>query len=193
MAASRCPKVRLWRWRRNPLRRPSDLVEAWVVLTAWVFALVAGLAAGVVTAQAIEETADRQRAQVREVSAVLVEDAENRGPARVAPDHRVWVTVRWTAPGGSTHVDEARVPYGSRAGSAVTLWADGAGQITTEPLTEGETRLHGIAGGVLAALGLGATVLGAAWVVRLRLDQRRLAQWDAEWERIDTRRGGKTG
>jgi hypothetical protein len=36
-------------------------------------------------------------------------------------------------------------------------------------------------------------VLGAAWLTRLSLDRRRMAQWDAEWERIDTRRGWKTG
>ncbi|MDN3029272.1 hypothetical protein [Streptomyces sp. S.PB5] len=193
MAASQCPKVRLWRWRRNPLRRPGDLAEAWVLLTAWLLALVGGLIAGVVTARAIEELADRQRAEVREVSAVLVEDAENRGPARVAPDHRVWVTVRWTVPGGPAHEDQARVPYGTRAGSTVPLWTDGAGRITSEPLSPAESRLHGLAGGALAASGLGATVLGAAWVLRLRMEQRRLAQWDEEWERIDTRRGGKTG
>lgn len=46
MAASRCRRVRLWRWRRNPLRLRSDLVEAWIMLVTWVFALVGGLLAG---------------------------------------------------------------------------------------------------------------------------------------------------
>ncbi|MEU6380761.1 hypothetical protein [Streptomyces sp. NPDC046909] len=186
-------RTRWWRWRRNPLRRGSDLVEAWVVLSAWVFALVGGVIAGVVAAHAIETTAERQRAGVSAVSAVLVEDAESDGPARVVADHRVWATVRWTTPDGRTHTEQARVPVGSRANSAVTVWTDDEGRITPEPLTEEESRLHGVAGGVLAAIGLGGTVLGAAWIVRLSLERRRLAEWDAEWERIDTRRGGKTG
>lgn len=193
MAASQCRRVRLWRWRSNPLRRRSDLVEAWIVLTAWVFALSGGLLAGWVTADAVQAAAERQRAQVHEVSAALVEDAASRVSARVAADHRVQATVRWTAPDGSTYADEARVPPGTRAGSVVTVWTDASGRITSEPLTEGEGRLHAVAGGVLAATGVCGTVLGAAWGVRLRLEQRRLEQWAAEWERIDTRRGGKTG
>ncbi|MCT9075929.1 hypothetical protein [Streptomyces fulvoviolaceus] len=185
--------MRLWRWRSNPLRRRSDLVEAWIVLAGWVFALVGGLLVGLATADAVEAAAERQRAQVHEVSAVRVEDDKDRVPARATTDYRMWATVRWTEPDGSTYTDEARVPSGTRAGSTVTVWADANGHITAEPLTDGETRLHAVAGGVLAAVGAGGAVLGAGWVVRLRLEQRRLAQWAAEWERIDTRRGWRTG
>jgi hypothetical protein len=35
--------VRWWRWRRNALKRRIDVVEAWVVLVGWVFALLGGL------------------------------------------------------------------------------------------------------------------------------------------------------
>lgn len=193
MAASRCRKVRMWRWRSNPLRRRSDLVAAWVVLTAWVFALVGGLLAGLAAAHAVEAAAERQRAQSREVSAVVVEDAKDAVPARATTDYRVWATVRWTAPDGSTYTDEARVPPKAPAGSTVTVWTDADGYITAEPLSDGEARLHAVSGGVLAAVGVCGTVLGAAWVVRLRLEQRCLERWAAEWERIDTRRGWKTG
>lgn len=163
------------------------------MLTAWVFGLSCGLFAGWATADVVEAAAERQRAQVHEVSAALVEDAVNGVSARVAADHRVQATVRWTGADGSTYADEARVPPGTRAGSVVTVWTDASGQITVEPLTDGESRLHAVAGGVLAATGACGTVLGAAWVVRLRMEQRRLEQWAVEWERIDTRRGGKTG
>jgi hypothetical protein len=60
-------------------------------------------------------------------------------------------------------------------------------------VSAGEIRLHAISGGVLAATGAGAVVLGVAWVVRLGLERHRMAQWAAEWERIDTRKGWKTG
>ncbi|MER5213853.1 hypothetical protein ABT063_25575 [Streptomyces sp. NPDC002838] len=193
MAASRCRKVRLWRWRRNPLRRRCDLLEAWIVLAAWVFALAGGLFAGFATAAEVESAAERQRAQSREVAAVLVKDAEKGVSSRAPADYRVWATVRWTAPDGRTYTDEARVLPKTPAGRTVTVWTDGKGNITAEPLTEGETRLHAVSGGVLAAMGVGGVVLCAAWVLRLRLDQRRLAQWAAEWERIDTHRGWKTG
>ncbi|WP_411147661.1 hypothetical protein [Streptomyces sp. A30] len=193
MAASRCARVRLWRWRRSPLRRRSDVIEAWVVLAGWLFALVGGLLVGQVTADAVERSAERQRAESREVAAVLVEDADDQAPARVGSDYRVRATVRWTAPDGSTRTDEARVPAKTRAGTTVAVWTDRNGKITDKPLDQGEIRLHAVSGGVLAALSAGGAVLGTVWVARLGLDRGRMAQWAAEWERIDTRRGWKTG
>ncbi|MFE9765288.1 hypothetical protein ACFYPC_12290 [Streptomyces sp. NPDC005808] len=193
MAGSRCARVRLWRWRRNPLKRPSDVIEAWVVLAGWVLILVGSLIAGLVAAAAVERSAERQRAESREVPAVLVEDAEDRLPSRVGTDHRVWATVRWTSTDGSTHTDEARVTPRSRAGTTVTVWTDGNGQITAAPLTEGETQLHATWGGVLAGAGTGGLVWGAVWMVRLGLERHRMALWAAEWERISTRWGRKTG
>lgn len=163
------------------------------MLAGWVFALVGGVLAGLAAADAVETEAERQRARSHEVSAVLVEDTKDRAPARATIDGRVWATVRWTAADGSTYTDEARMPRGAPPGSTVTVWTDASGHITAEPLTDGEARLHAVSGGVLASMGAGGAVLGAAWVVRLRLDQRRLAQWAAEWEQVDTRRGWKTG
>jgi hypothetical protein len=39
------------RWRRNSLRRHSDVVEVWVVLVIWLLAVAAGLLAGVLAVQ----------------------------------------------------------------------------------------------------------------------------------------------
>ncbi|KUL31072.1 Rv1733c family protein [Streptomyces regalis] len=193
MAASKCTKVRLWRWRRSPLRRRSDLVEAWVVLCGWVFALVGALFAGLAAADAVVHSAQEQQAESRKVTAVLVKDAEDVGPSRVTTDHLVWATVRWTAQDGSTRTDEARVPPKAQAGSKVEVWTDRHGVIVNEPLSEGELLMHSIAGGVLAGAATAGIVLGSTWVVRLGLERRRLEQWAAEWERMDTPWGWKTG
>lgn len=80
MATSRQATMRSWRWRRNPLRRHSDVIEAWVVLAGWILALVSGLWAGLGTANAVERAADQQRAERRTVSAVLAEGAEDKAP-----------------------------------------------------------------------------------------------------------------
>lgn len=193
MAASGCARVRLWRWRRNPLRRRSDVIEAWVVLCGWLFALVGALFAGRFAADAVVRSAEEQRAESRQVTAVLVKDAEDPGPSRVTTDHLVWATVRWTAPDGSTRTDDARVPPRTQAGSKVKVWTDRDGAIVNEPLSESEILLHSVAGGVLAAAGTGGLVLSATWVVRLGLERRRMEQWAAEWERMDTPWGWKTG
>ncbi|KKD07660.1 hypothetical protein [Streptomyces sp. WM6386] len=193
MAASRRAKVRLWRWRRNPLRRRSDVIEAWIVLAGWMCALIVGLLAGLVAADAVERAADWQRAETRAVSAVLAEDTEDKVLARTVSDHRVWATVRWTAPDGSPHTDEARVPPGARVGSAVTVWTDKSGNLTSEPLTDGEAQLQAAFGGVLATAGASGAVWGVAWGSRLYLNRCRMQQWAAEWEHVGTRWGRKTG
>jgi hypothetical protein len=184
--------VRWWRWRHNALKRRVDVVEAWVVLAGWLLALLGGLVVGLMAAGAVERSVETQRAESRQVRAVLVEDAPGPSPARAASDHRVWGKVRWTAPDGSAHKEEARVPPKARAGSTVPVWVDRTGGITTPPVSTGEAWLHMAMGGALAGAFTGG-VLGAAWLGRLALDRRRMAMWDAEWERVDARRGGKTG
>lgn len=32
----------LWRWRRNPLRRREDVLEAWILLIVWLVVALAG-------------------------------------------------------------------------------------------------------------------------------------------------------
>lgn len=70
---------------------------------------------------------------------------------------------------------------------------DGNGRIMADPLTEGDARLHAISGGVLVGMDVGGAVWGTVWAVRRGLERRRMAQWAAEWERIDTRWGWKAG
>ncbi|MFF5480150.1 hypothetical protein ACFY5C_22800 [Streptomyces sp. NPDC012935] len=193
MAACGCPRVRLWRWRRSPLRRRSDVIEAWVVLCGWLFALGAALFAGIAAADAVVASAEQQRAESRKVTAVVVMDAEDPGASRVTTDHLVWTTVRWTDADGTTHTDEARVPPKTQAGSKVEVWTDRNGVIANEPLSESEMLLHSVAGGILAGAATAGIVLGSAWVVRLGLERRRLDEWGAEWERLDTPWGRKTG
>ncbi|MFH0516124.1 hypothetical protein ACHBTE_02965 [Streptomyces sp. M41] len=193
MAATQCTRVRLWRWRRSPLRRRSDVIEGWVVLCGWLLALVGAVFGGMLAADAVVASAEQQRAESRRVTAVLVKDAEDPGASRVATDHMVWATVRWTDADGRTRTDEARVSPKTQAGSKVDVWTDRRGAIVNEPLSEAEIRLHSIAGGVLAAAGAAGVVLGCTWTVRLGMERRRLEQWAAEWERMDTPWGWKTG
>ncbi|WP_326655567.1 MULTISPECIES: hypothetical protein [unclassified Streptomyces] len=67
-----------WRWRRNPLRRRSDAVEAWIVLVTWVLALIGGAVAGGVAAYCVDQAIERERAGRQAVPAVLVSDAPDR-------------------------------------------------------------------------------------------------------------------
>ncbi|MCX4672993.1 hypothetical protein OG453_41235 [Streptomyces sp. NBC_01381] len=178
-------KVRLWRWRSNPLRRRSDTVEAWIVLATWILALLGGLLAGQVAAVAMEDTLASRRAALHPVSATLIEEAtEDSPPADSgASGDTVWAKVRWTT-GDATHTGRARVEPPTAAGSRVTVWTDRTGALVSTPPTEAEARSQSAVTGGFAALSAVGTVLVCGRLGRRWLDQRRMAEWAAEWERV---------
>ncbi|MET7575044.1 hypothetical protein ABZT04_42260 [Streptomyces sp. NPDC005492] len=193
MTGTRTGGIRLWRWRHNPLRRRSDVIDAWMVLVAWLLALAGGLLAGLTTASAVDHGLDRQRTERHAVSAVLRERAPGRTSASAVDDSHVWATVRWTAPDGSSHTGQARVHPGTRTGARVAVWIDGQGRLTSKPLAPGEASLQATWSGALVAVGTAGAVLGGAQIPRVFLERRQLGRWDEEWARIDNPRGWKTG
>ncbi|MFJ8107690.1 hypothetical protein [Streptomyces sp. NPDC096132] len=183
-------RVPLWRWRRNPLRRRSDVVEAWIGVAA-VTLLLAAPAVGVVTADVAERSALDQARGLHRTAARLVEDAAPATPSRLSgtADGDARATVRWTTTDGSVQTGEAPVAAGSRAGSPVTVWLDDEGRSRPAPPTPARARSHGAAVGVATGGGLGLLVVSGWWVARVRLEVRRGAQWGRAWAEFDTDRG----
>ncbi|MHC3474815.1 Rv1733c family protein [Streptomyces sp. 7R007] len=133
-----------WRRRRNPLRRRSDVVEAWIIVAAWVITLAGSPFAGLTTADAVARDLERQRAETRTVSAALIENAVGTTSAQAVDDTHVWAAVRWTAPDGSAHTGRTEVPPGTPMGTSVTIWTDRRGRLVAKPPTSGEAELHGL-------------------------------------------------
>ncbi|MCZ4514015.1 hypothetical protein O3Q52_38950 [Streptomyces sp. ActVer] len=189
MARARCTpakKVWLWRWRDTPLRRRSDRLEAWIVLTAWLFAVAGGLSVALVAGVSFEQSLAVRRAQVHPVTAVLTQDAPG-APALTTDgtsEGTVWAKVRWTAAEGTTHTGLAKAEPGSEAGTSVTAWVDRKGELRSQPPTAVEAQLYSVLVGTSAGLAAGATVLGCERLARAGLDRRRLREWDAEWARV---------
>lgn len=192
MAAFRGPKVWLWRWRRNPLRRRSDRLEAWVVLAAWALTVLGGVVAGLLATRSVEHNLDRQRVEWRPVVAQLTEDAPGTTAPSASGSERVWAEVRWTATDGSPHTGQTRVAPASTVGTPVTVWTDTEGRMVTEPATRSEARLRSSLIGVI----VGVTAAGVPFVggrlARGRLERRRMDEWDEEWERVGPLWGRKT-
>ncbi|KFG06768.1 MULTISPECIES: hypothetical protein [Streptomyces] len=186
MVAFRGPKVWLWRWRRNPLRRRADRLESWVVLITWALTLFGGVAVGLAAAGSVESGLARQRAEWRPVEAVLTEDA----PEPSAPEGtgtgpaKVWAKVRWTAPDGSARTGQARVDPAVLMGARVTVWTDARGLLVTKPASEAQARLRATLVGGLAGAFAAAVPLVGGRLVRGRMERRRMDQWDVEWARI---------
>ncbi|WP_329530912.1 hypothetical protein OG568_08315 [Streptomyces sp. NBC_01450] len=193
---TRAAKVWLWRWRRNPLRRHSDRLEAWVVLVTWAFALVVGVLAGLATAASVEHGLAEERAGLRAIPAALTEAAAETALTTTSGfrgDDKVWGAVRWTAADGSAHRGRTRVEPGSAAGATVTVWTNDKGRLVAKPATASQVRLRAVFTGVPADLSGGVAVLVCGRLVRVGLDRRRMEQWDVEWERIGPKWRRMTG
>ncbi|MER6982908.1 hypothetical protein ABT317_39585 [Streptomyces carpinensis] len=167
-------------------------MEAWILLVAWVLALAGGLLAGLVTAGAMQQSAQHVRERSRPVSAVL-KPGTTQADARPTSGAVVWGTVRWSEPDGSTHTGRTRVPATATPGSHVTVWTDGHGTLMPPPASAADTAFQSVLGGLWAGTATVGLVIGGAKLVQSRLDRRRFDQWAEEWARVDTRWGRKTG
>ncbi|MFD4623265.1 hypothetical protein [Streptomyces sp. NPDC058475] len=182
-SAFRGPRAWLWRWRRNPLRRRSDALEAWIVFVAWALTVVGGALAGLAAAHTVEHGLARERAEWRSVPALLTEDAPESSDTESGGD-LVWTKVRWTAPDGSPRVGRAKVFAGTTAGTPVTVWTDPDGHLVTRPATVSQARLRASLVGVLVGVSAAGVPFVCGRLLRGRLERRRMEQWDEEWQRV---------
>ncbi|GAA2590869.1 MULTISPECIES: Rv1733c family protein [Streptomyces] len=193
--ALRGPKVWLWRWRRNPLMRRADRVEAWVVLGVWTLTAFVGMLAGTTVSRSVEDGLARERVEWRPLVARLDERApgrisENGGVSRT---EQVWATATWTAVDGSARSGQLRVPAGSAAGTPVTVWTDPEGRQVTRPVTESQAHVRAFLIGSVAGIGAASLPLVGGRALRRRLERGRMDQWDAEWSRFGPMWGRTTG
>ncbi|MEW2615743.1 hypothetical protein AB0937_37395 [Streptomyces sp. NPDC047880] len=192
--ALRGPRVWLWRWRRNPLKRRADRVEAWVVLGVWTLTVLLGLFAGTTVARSVEDGLARERIEWRPLVARLAERAPGTAPENArARAEQVWAKARWTAADGSEHSGQLRVPAGSAAGAPVTVWTDPEGRQVTRPVTESQARVRATLTGGVAGLCAAAVSLVAGRALRGRLERRRIDQWAVEWSRFGPMWGRTAG
>ncbi|MFB8774237.1 Rv1733c family protein [Streptomyces broussonetiae] len=191
-------RVRGWRWRPNPLRRRSDVVEAWTVLVIAVLLLVgaplAGLAAARWAHAEARSAAAGLRAERRQIEAEVVGRASQALPtAHGGRESTYRATVRWAErPGERARTATARVPGGTRTGDTVPVWLDSRDRPVPAPPDGTAVREHAVAVGVCATGGAVAVVLLGHAVVRRAATRRRLAEWERQWALTEpewTRRG----
>ncbi|WP_329361097.1 Rv1733c family protein [Streptomyces sp. NBC_01483] len=179
-------RVRGWRWRRNPLRRRSDVVEAWTVLAVAVLLFVgaplAGAAVGWWRYDNAQARAAAQRAERHRVSALLVETAPAAVPSpQGARPPTFQVKVRWTEPGKGSRTGEALVPAGGQRGDRVDVWLDAHGRNVGPPVSPGAIWQHALTTGASTAAGVVAVVLAWYLTVRRITARQRLAEWERDW------------
>ena len=181
------------RWKRlcrrfgrdsNPLRRRTDVVDAWLVPVAIVVFLALCPLALTVTGSMMRTANSRElRAQAswHSVTATLLQPLPGPEVGARGPDNWLtWTPAQWTANGVQRTAD---VPArsGSTAGSKVIVWLDRAGKVHMPPLTKAQAsdRVEVTQVIILAALAVLLAIM--ALLSHRILDRRRLAGWEQAW------------
>ncbi|MFF5499227.1 hypothetical protein [Streptomyces aquilus] len=183
-------RVRGWRWRHNPLRRRSDVVEAWTTLVVVLLLLLVAPLAGALTARwahsEAQAVAASQRADRHSVRAEVVGGIPNELPTvQGSRAHTFRTTVTWTEPGEGRRTATARVPAGSRDGDMVTVWFDSRGRNVPAPTNAVSVWQHTVTMGACATAGTVGVILLGRLAVRHVATRHRLAEWEAEWARTE--------
>ncbi|MFC9915712.1 hypothetical protein [Streptomyces sp. NPDC059862] len=181
------PRLLLWRWRRNPLRRRSDLAQTWIALGLFLTVLATTPAATFLVGDGayrhFQQTARHEAGTRHDTLAVLVQDAPRHPEpgSDEAKETTYPVTVRFTDPHGQTRTAKTDVEPGLPAGDTLRVWISDEGKITDPPLTPEQVRSRTMGCALLAAMAvplIGAALYGYAG---RRLERRNLAAWDKSW------------
>ncbi|MFJ7333121.1 hypothetical protein ACIQU3_04345 [Streptomyces sp. NPDC101110] len=177
------------RWRRSPLRRRSDVVEAWTVPAVAVLLLVGAPLAGTAAARwahgEARSLAAEQRAERHSVRAEVVERNDSLPSVQAGGQHAYRANVRWTEPGGAKRTATARVPADTRQGETVEVWFDDRGRSVAPPVDGSAVWQHTLTVGTCATGGTVFVVLFGHSLVRRVAWRRRMAEWDRAWSRTE--------
>nr|WP_145492632.1 MULTISPECIES: hypothetical protein [Streptomyces] len=181
----------LWRWRRNPLCRATDLAEAWVALVALVLITVVapltGALVGFVAEDSLQRAARVEQRTHHLVMATVVRPlgrALESDPDSAGREARSRVVADWSAPDGTAHHGSALADLKSpHPGDHFALWTDPQGRITTRPLDSVTATAHAVLAGFGAALLTAGLVETVRRLTLWRMVRRRYARWEQAWDR----------
>ncbi|MHB9864301.1 Rv1733c family protein [Streptomyces sp. YIM S03343] len=183
----------LWRWRRNPLRRTTDLVEAWLAFTALLLVLVGAPVVGAVVGAVAQDSFQpsvRDQREARHLVTATVRRTLGKATVEAEPDvgfaqgtaHRV--PADWTAPDGTRHHGTVTTALKSPApGDRFTFWADRHGRPVPRPLDPATATAHASLAGFGTAMLWAVLVEASRRVIVWRMVRRRYARWDRAWDK----------
>jgi hypothetical protein len=183
----------LWRWRHNPLRRTTDLVEAWLALAALLLMLVAppvvGAVVGATAREALQQSVREQRQARHKVSATVVKKLDRSPPdpdpeTSTTRDRHRRVVADWTAPDGTKRHGAVMADLENPSpGDHFTVWTDEQGRIVGRPLDPATATAHAVLAGFGAAVVAAVLVEGGRRLIVWHMVRRRYARWGQAWDR----------
>ncbi|GHH09418.1 Rv1733c family protein [Streptomyces lanatus] len=183
----------LWRWRHNPLRRATDLAEAWIALSALLLILVVtplvGSLVGGLARGALQDSVREQRASRHLVTATVVRKVKGSSldvdpEAATGRDMRTRVVADWIAPDGTVHQGRVMASLDTpRPGDRFRMWTDEQGRTVARPLDSATAATHAVLAGFGAALLAAGLIEGSRRLIVWRMVRRRYDRWDQAWDR----------
>ncbi|MGW4169378.1 Rv1733c family protein [Streptomyces chartreusis] len=183
----------LWRWRHNPLRRATDLAEAWVALVALLLILVVtplvgsfvgGLAQGALQSSVREQRASRHLVTATVVRRVPGSSLDVDPESATGRDKRTRVLADWTAPDGTLHQGRVMTSLDRpEPGDRFRMWTDLQGRTVARPLDAATAATHAVIAGVGAALLAAGFIEGVRRLIVWRMVRLRYDRWDQAWDK----------
>ena len=168
----------------NPLRRRSDVIDAWLVPVAIVvFLALCPLVLTLTGSWIRAATASERQAQAdwRPVTATLVQAVPR--PMQGPYSTNAWVTwtrASWTA-NGIEQTGKVPARSGSVAGTKLTVWLDSVGRVHQAPLSKSQASDRVAVARVMALAALAVLLAIMVVAAHRALDRRRLAEWESAW------------
>lgn len=167
---------------RNPLRRGIDRLETCLLVGLFVaLATVTPFAArlaGHASYLTALHTRQEQLAVRHQVQAVLTKDAGQ--VSGYSLNAYVLTQATWVSAGVRRSGQVPAAP-GSRSGTSVTVWTDDSGYLDSPPLAISEVVSQADAAATAVVVGAGVCYIAGVAAIRLVLNHRRMAAWDADW------------
>jgi hypothetical protein len=172
----------------GPLKRTSDrlhLLSRLVLAASLIAAVPIAVAVGASMSRSLHATAALQAAERHQETATLLADAPTTDQATAdgPMDGRVPALATWAGPNGHLRQGHVLAPAGARMGTAVRIWVDSRGAVTTRPLPASDVTTQVVVAGSLIALSLPSGVavvhLFAVWAIDAARDRRWAAEWAA--------------
>ena len=168
----------------NPLRRRSDVIDAWLVPVAIVvFLALCPLVLTLTGSWMRAATAGERQAQAdwHPVTATLVHAVPR--PVQGPYESNVWLTwtpASWTA-NGMKQTGKVPARFGSAAGTKVVVWLDSVGRVHQAPLSKSQATDRVAVARVLGVAALAVLLAIMILLAHRALDRRRLADWESAW------------
>jgi hypothetical protein len=174
---------------RNPLLRPSDRIEACVIVVAILIALAAApicATAGVAVYGSHARLYAQHAHTCHTVAATVIETS-----ARAKAPHITSIAARvtWPADGG-VHTNWYRTSPAVKPGDRIDIWVDSKGLPTTPPTPVSQAAIDAVAAGGAIWIALTLSLIACVAVTRSPLNRIRGVQWEREIRSLAD--GGRT-